>query len=105
MYMMNLILSILIHQNIMEIREVMKDEDLEILLGRTLYNSVKVRLIANLAGRDEWNYYGLNRLDIINFKLTMKFKIYSRYIQLSFPNRDHRYHKFFWPIKISGILE
>ena len=50
-------------------------------MGKTLYNSVKVRLSPNFADRYEWHYYSLDRLDIINFRLTPKFKIYSRYLK------------------------
>jgi len=31
--------------------------------------------------------------------------VHSRYMQLSLPNRDHRYHKFFCPFKIPALLE
>ena len=71
--MNNLVLSILIQYLYKEFREVMQDKDSDILLGLALYNSVKLRLSADLAGRDEWNYYSLNRLEITILELTMKF--------------------------------
>ena len=33
-------------------------------------------------------------MDIITFKLLFKLKIYSSYMELSFPYRDNGYHKF-----------
>ena len=54
------------------------DKDSEIPLCVTFYNSAKVRLSPKLATGDEWDYYSLDGLNITNFKLTMKFKIYSR---------------------------
>ena len=55
--------------------EEVQNKDSGIIWGRTFYNLVKVRLRAELAGGDEWNYYSFNGLDITNFKLTPKFKI------------------------------
>ena len=44
-------------------------------------------------------------MDIITFNLLFKLQIYSRYMKLSLPNLDYRYHEFFQPFKIPALLE
>ncbi len=51
----------------------------------------------DLAGNKRLIEFGYG-MDIITFNLLFKLQIYSRDMEINLPNKDHRYHKFVWPI-------